>query len=90
MISGISNRWRHCDAVRAGGVLQQQRDALAGLLEVDAVVDTVEVEVDVAADGAVEPAGATAGDGPGRVRQRRRPAARSSSITRAIAGKYCQ
>ena len=42
-------------AVRSGRVLQEQRDALPGFLEVDAMVDAVEVDVDVATDRALSP-----------------------------------
>ncbi len=68
-------------AVRARGVLQQHRDARARFLEIDAVVLTVDVEMDVASDRTVESAGGLR-DG----QQRLFFAGRSSSMARMTAG----
>src|SRR5262249_49267684 len=40
--------------IGAGGVLQQERNAVAALFEVDAMFDAVEIEMNVTADRMVE------------------------------------
>jgi hypothetical protein len=60
------------DAVRAGRVLEQERDAGAGFLEVDAVVGAADVDVHVAADRAVEASRAPSGPRAAGVRRGRR------------------